>query len=79
MSHWNYRVMKSVSDRGDVSFGIHEVYYDTNGKPEMHTENAVRLDGEFIDDIQKDLEYIQVAFTKPTLIWINGKYEEVSK
>jgi hypothetical protein len=75
---WNYRLVETevIFDGEARSFvGIYEVYYDKNGNPEGHTEDPVTLSGETAADIQEDLVYIQEAFKKPLIRYINGEYQ----
>ena len=53
---WNYRIIKSSSEPfGDI-FGIHEVYYDGDGKPKSVTENAIFGPYEEIKDLKIGIE-----------------------
>jgi len=72
---WNYRIIKTETIHKCTTytqFGIHEVYYDENHVPQGHTERAIELTGESVLDIKTDLEYMQIAFTKPVLFYVNG-------
>ena len=42
---WDYRVVKHT-DEGEVSYQIHEVYYDENQIIESWTENSIKPYGE---------------------------------
>ena len=66
---WNYRVVKRVYDDGTVLFTIHEAYYDETGKPSAITENPTRPQGETFEELQGDMEYYQMALSKPILNW----------
>lgn len=61
---WNYRVM--TLNRGE-SYEIHEVYYDTSGKPEMYTANAVKPYGENLEELRENLGWMMKALEKPVL------------
>lgn len=37
---WNYRIVRYPNNEG---FGLHEVYYDSDGQPWGMTEDAVRF------------------------------------
>lgn len=67
---WNYRVVKR-EDKGQEWYAIHEVYYDEQGKPEMITESAISPSGETIDEVRRDLEYMQRALTKPAVNYVD--------
>ncbi len=74
-SHWNYRVIRKENEHKGtkwITFGIHEVYY-SDGKPSMCSENARSPHGETFEDLTLDLEWYQLALTKPTL-----NYEDLS-
>ena len=64
---WNYRVIKSIDQTGEVNFGIHEVYYDENNIPHSCTAEPIVLTAESIEDLKADLELINKAFSKPVL------------
>ena len=61
---WNYRIM--TLDKG-VSWGIHEVYYDENGKPNGYTERALQPSGGSLEELRDDLLYMLKAFEQPIL------------
>lgn len=61
---WNYRIM--TLDKG-ATWGIHEVYYDEDGKPNGYTENPQEPYGETLDELKNDLLYMLRAFEKPIL------------
>lgn len=45
-SYWNYRWLKTVEEydgEEEITYALHEVYYDKNGKPFMWTEEPVKL------------------------------------
>ena len=53
---WNYRVIRSESG-GEITFALHEVYYDEGGTINGWTENAVGLGGfESVMDLLNALE-----------------------
>lgn len=54
---WNYRIVKHVTG-GTEWFGIHEVYYDDDGKPRAMTEEPVRMDAETVDDLIHAIEHV---------------------
>jgi len=71
LSHWNHRVIKRSFPRAngnvDVMYGIHEVYYDADGKPVTCTKEAVEVVGENEEALQQTLEWMKLALTKPVL------------
>lgn len=64
---WNYRIIKSIDEDGEASFGIHEVYYDESKNPHSCTAEPIVLAAESLDDLKKDLKLMQKAFEKPVL------------
>ena len=64
---WNYRVVSYTDVEGETHLGIHEVYYDKDGRPSMYTESAMAPYGETLEELTKDLEHMRVALTKPVL------------
>jgi hypothetical protein len=64
---WNYRVVKHTDSEGITHFGIHEVYYDKDGRPSMYTESAMAPYGETLEELAEDLERMREALIKPVL------------
>ena len=74
MSGWNHRVIRRVwEDLGEVTFCIHEVYYD-EGKPTSCTKTLVAPIGSSIEELEQDMKYFREAFNKPVL-----NYEDLSE
>lgn len=74
MAHWNHRVVKKthpdyLDENGDpqVTFGVHEVYYDDNNKPEICTVDPVEVTGNTWDEAYEEAFRFMRAFGKPTL------------
>ena len=63
---WNYRLVKRTHN-DEVSYGIHEVYYDDQGNPESITKNPVAVAEESKGDIMTTLRHMERALTMPTL------------
>jgi hypothetical protein len=51
---WDYRVIKHT-DEGEVSYQIHEVYYDENQIIESWTENSIKPYGETPVELKEDI------------------------
>jgi hypothetical protein len=66
---WNYRVVRRVHPNGDVGFGVHEAFYENcdDAVPYLITEDPCGPYGETLEELQRDLLYLQAAFTKPAL------------
>lgn len=60
---WSYRVVK----KEDI-YGIHEVYYDDDGKPDMCTENSITMDADSADDLEWMIKQFKIAMNQP---WLN--------
>ena len=57
---WNYRLVKHVDSRTkSVWYGIHEVFYNSEGKPCGMTENPVDIIGESVQEVQNSIKLIQ--------------------
>lgn len=64
--HWNYRVIEHV-ECGITTMQIHEVYYDSEGKPSTLTVNAVCPLGETLEELKADVENYNKAMNAPVL------------
>lgn len=70
MSHWNYRVVKKHFEppyEKEFRYGIHEVYYDDEGRISMLSVESMDPHGESLEEIKTDLENMMKAFDKPEL------------
>jgi hypothetical protein len=65
---WTYRVVRSVDDDGEVSYGIHEAYDDGDiEQPHSITTEAVDVAGDTFEDLAETLGRMQSALAKPVL------------
>lgn len=68
---WNYRIVKnqkgSKTGSQELSFEIHEVYYDDKGNIESWTENPCSPYGETLEELKQDLKHMFKAFEEPVL------------
>jgi hypothetical protein len=68
---WNYRVLRrTFVEDGDVKeyYGVHEVYYDKGGNPEMCTSEAISIEYfSDLDGVRWAMEKIAEALAKPVL------------
>ena len=71
MSSWNYRVMCHEYD-GEISYCIHEVYYDDDGKVTGWTQSASALFGESVEELIRDAELMSKAIKLPILDFESG-------
>ena len=67
MATWNYRVVKTATD-GETIFGIHEVYYDDDDKPQMYSTEPCPVFSEDLDGLRKECERFLFAVSKPVLV-----------
>lgn len=65
---WNYRIMKHVgrSPNNEEYLGMHEVYYDKDGKPNGYSSEPSFI-GENLDELKWVLERMGEAVAKPIL------------
>lgn len=64
---WNYRVMRHFDNAGNETYGIHEVYYTPEGKPNMYSVEAVAPYGETLAELQEEVRRFAEALEKPVL------------
>jgi len=63
---WNHRVVaRKVGE--ETYYGIHEVYYDSNGKPTVCTKDPVQPFGETLEELAIEIRYFAQALEKPVL------------
>jgi len=67
MGTWNYRILRTEHESGDVLFRIHEVYYSDGGTIESWTLDPVLPSGESASELREDIRYFLSAFRKPVL------------
>lgn len=68
MSYWNHRVIrKSHDDFEELSYQIHEVYYEDDGSIMAWTESAMQPLGETPEELREDIRFFLKAFQKPIL------------
>ena len=74
---WNYRIL-AQEYKGELWFGIHEIYYNDDGIPDMCTEDAVGVVGDNLAEISDTLKWMKKALKKPILSYSDfeegGKY-----
>lgn len=68
---WNHRVVRreypdaAPSER--IAYGIHEVYYDAEGKPDRVTQSAINAWGGTVDELRDNLRQMLRALDQPIL------------
>jgi len=69
--NWEYRIMnrksKDASGEAFEWLEIHEIYYDSKGNIEGHTENGVAVGGSNLEELEIDLNHMLEALKKPIL------------
>jgi len=63
---WNHRVIRTILD-GQVFYGIHEVYYDTDGKVTNWTANPVAPVSETRLGLRQEIERFLAAADLPVI------------
>lgn len=67
---WNYRVIVAP----DGQHGIHEVYYEDDGKTiKFWSENPIAPGGESVKELRSDIGAMLHSFSKPILKEVDGK------
>jgi hypothetical protein len=78
---WNYRVVKTVTKiplgDTDISYGIHEVYYDDNGDIVNISESLAHPISDDLEGLKWNLERMMKACKKPVIDYNTG--EEVNR
>lgn len=69
---WNYRVLKHEEVGADVYYGIHEVYYDSDGKPARYSAKPMIAE-ESILDLRVALDRMSDAIGKEVLTYRDFK------
>ena len=65
---WNKRVIRREYPPVSVTFSIHEVFYDEDGKIDGWTAEPVCLSGDDLNDLKLDFFQTAIAFLKPVLV-----------
>jgi hypothetical protein len=77
---WSYRVVKTVTKiplgLNDISYGIHEVYYDENGDIVNISESLAHPLSDDLEGLKWSLERMMEACNKPVIDYNTG--EEVN-
>ena len=61
MSMWNHRVLRRDDPIHGDWYGIYEVYYDDEGRPEFCTQDPVGVCAESIVELRKQLAYMKMC------------------
>jgi len=63
---WNHRVVRKRYE-AEVLLGIHEVFYDDEGVPDMVTVDPVSVCGETLKELEETLDWMLKALGQPIL------------
>ena len=75
---WNYRMMATEYDNGEIEMGIHEVYYDGADQPEKYSDKAVAVVGSSHKDVFEVLKMMTQGALSPVL-WAGERFPEEYK
>lgn len=68
---WNHRVMRRVYpksvDPKQPYYGIYEVYYDAEGRPDGWTSEPVDVVGDTVEEVAETLRLMLKAVEQPVL------------
>lgn len=74
---WNYRVIEFVTPEGEPWRAIHEVYYESDGKPWLYSEKPAGVVwDEGRDEAVSILNRMMDALNKPVLVERDFKREQ---
>ena len=63
---WNHRVVRKHYE-AETMLGIHEVFYDAEGAPDMVAVNPVEVCGETLEELAETLNWMLKALGEPIL------------
>ena len=77
---WSYRVVKTVTKiplgNIDISYGIHEVYYDDNGDIINISESLAHPISDDLEGLKWNLERMMEACKKPVIDYNTGEEQD---
>ena len=77
---WSYRVVKQVTKIPlgdiDISYGIHEVYYDENGDIVNISENPSYVISDDVNGLERNLQNMLEACKKPVIDYNTGEEQD---
>ncbi len=77
MTHWNYRIVRTINEENERHFQVAEVYYDKKDRPTSYCDISIAADTQ--EGLLQDLAWITTGLTKPVLEYpkdFNGKMEK---
>ncbi len=67
MANWDYRVVRKKEATGEITFNIHEVYYNKHGKPEFCSGGPMEPSAESVQELRTQVIRMLKAIDKPIL------------
>lgn len=72
MSGWNNRIVRRcyinpLTGHEEVTFSVHEAYYDDNGAVSALTKDSIAPQGEMLKELKGEIHRFLDAFEKPIL------------
>ena len=64
---WNHRVVRRIWETKEVTYEVHEVYYDKDGTKDGMTVNPIVPTGDSVAELRKDMERYMKALDKPVM------------
>lgn len=71
---WNYRILVKAFEE-ELQFGIYEVYYDDQGKPNKYSTEPIPVIAEDLDSLRWVVDMISACLSKPVL-WYGDKFPQ---
>jgi hypothetical protein len=75
---WNHRVLANKISDDCTLFSIHEVHYDTNGKPRSYTSEAIDVTSYTPKDLKWILKQMRKCLKEP-ILWSGEKFPKKYK
>jgi hypothetical protein len=67
MANWNFRVVRKKEANGEITFNIHEVYYDKHGNPEFYSGSPMEPSGGSVQELRTQVIRMLKALDQPIL------------
>lgn len=77
MTTWNHRILAHEDGKGEVWFGMHEVY-STYGIPDSCTLNPITFNSDSLKSMKWSLRRMTEATKKP-ILWFGDKFPQEYK
>ena len=67
MSHWNHRVVRQTHKNGEITHGIHEVFYDNDNTVNGCTLEPTNASCETVEELREYVQWMLDCIDKPIL------------